>query len=94
MWTISWIKLWNWEIMWGLKLHDASLGIVSGLCWWNLEVVLCVDIINFLVKIGLRMGNGYDKEKVEWWMDYINKENKDSNMSLDGLCRGLGFWHR
>ena len=22
------------------------------------------------------MGNGYDKEKVEWWMDYINKENK------------------
>ena len=56
--------------------------------------MLCVDIINFLVKIGLRMGNGYDKEKVEWWMDYINKENKDSNMSLDGLCRGLGFWHR
>ena len=40
------------------------------------------------------MGNGYDKEKVEWWMDYINKENKYSIMSLDGLCRGLGFWHR
>ena len=57
-------------------------------------VVLGVDRINFLVKKGLRMGNGYGKEKVEWWMDYINKENKYSIMSLDGLCRGLGFWHR
>ena len=28
-------------------------------------VVLGVDIINFLVKKGLRMGNGYGKERVE-----------------------------
>ena len=27
-----------------------------------------------------------------WITCYINKENKDSNMSLDGLCRGLGFY--
>ena len=48
--------------------------------------MLCVDIIDFLVKKGLRIGNGYGKEKVEWWMDYMNKENKE----VWGF--GIGDW--